>query len=82
MRSSLVKYRFSEKESPKSFLPWRKGEFPPPSEVIPAIDPALEAICLMAMAHAPEDRYATARAMADDLEAGSPTSRSLPTTNP
>ncbi len=46
----------------------RKGQFPPPSEVIPAIDPALEAICLMAMAHAPEDRYVTARAMADDLE--------------
>jgi eukaryotic-like serine/threonine-protein kinase len=46
----------------------RKGEFAPPSELNPAIDPALEAICLMAMAHAPEDRYATARAMADDLE--------------
>jgi serine/threonine protein kinase len=46
----------------------RKGQFPPPSEINPAIDPALEAICLTAMAHAPEDRYATARAMADDLE--------------
>jgi serine/threonine protein kinase len=46
----------------------RAGQFPAPSEVNPAVDPALEAICLMAMAHAPEDRYATARALADDLE--------------
>ena len=46
----------------------REGQFPAPREVNPATDPALEAICLMAMAHAPEDRYATARALADDLE--------------
>jgi serine/threonine-protein kinase len=46
----------------------RKGEFPPPRGVQPSVDPALEAICLKAMAHDPEDRYATARALADDLE--------------
>lgn len=46
----------------------RNGNFPRPHEVLPGIDPALEAICLKAMTHAPEDRYPTARAMADDLE--------------
>ena len=46
----------------------RMGKFSPPSEVNHAVDPALEAICLKAMSHAPEDRYATARAMADDLD--------------
>ena len=34
----------------------------------PSIDPALEAVCLKAMATAPEDRYATPRALADDVE--------------
>jgi serine/threonine-protein kinase len=46
----------------------RKGDFPAPREILPSVDPALEAICLKAMAHEPEDRYATARALADDLE--------------
>lgn len=46
----------------------RRGVFPPPREVLPSVDRALEAICLKAMAYAPEDRYATARALADDLE--------------
>ena len=30
--------------------------------------PALEAVCLKAMALRPEDRYASARALADDVE--------------
>jgi serine/threonine-protein kinase len=46
----------------------RKGEFRSPRAVHPSVDPALEAICLKAMAHDPGDRYATARALADDLE--------------
>ena len=33
-----------------------------------SIDPALEAVCLKAMAHRPEDRYASRRALADDLD--------------
>ena len=40
----------------------QKGNFPPPRQVDPSIDPALEAVCLKAMATRPEDRYATARA--------------------
>ena len=44
------------------------GEFAPPRSVDPAIDPALEAICMTAMANRPEDRYPSCRALADDLE--------------
>jgi formylglycine-generating enzyme required for sulfatase activity len=46
----------------------RRGEFPPPREVDRAIAPALEAVCLKAMALKPEKRYASPRALADDLE--------------
>ena len=45
-----------------------KGDFPPPRQIDPAIDRALEAVCLKAMALKPEDRYATSRALADDVE--------------
>ncbi len=44
------------------------GEFLPPKRVDPSIDAALEAVCLKAMAHRPEDRYGSARALAEDLE--------------
>jgi len=44
----------------------------PPRELNPAISPALEAAILKALAKQPEDRFETARAMADALaEAGS-----------
>src|SRR4051794_4467559 len=46
----------------------QRGEFPPPRQLDPALDPALEAVCLKAMALRPEDRYPTARALADDVE--------------
>ena len=46
----------------------RNGTFPPPRERDRSIDPALEAICLKAMALLPAGRYPTARALADDLE--------------
>ena len=44
------------------------GEFPPPRQLDPAIDRALEAICLKAMATRPDDRYASARELADDVD--------------
>ena len=46
----------------------QRGDFRPPRRVDPSIDAALEAVCLKAMANRPEDRYGTARALAEDLE--------------
>jgi serine/threonine-protein kinase len=46
----------------------RKGNFAPPRAIDPMIDPALEAVCLKAMALKPEDRYPTPRALAEDIE--------------
>ncbi len=46
----------------------QRGEFPPPRQLDPSIDKALEAVCLKAMALEPEDRYGTPRALADDIE--------------
>lgn len=47
----------------------REGRFPRPSIVNPDVPRALEAVCLKAMSLRPEDRYATARDLAADLEA-------------
>jgi hypothetical protein len=46
----------------------QSGDFPPPRRTKPAAPAALEAICLKAMALRPEDRYASARALAQDIE--------------
>jgi serine/threonine protein kinase len=46
----------------------QRGDFAPPRAIAPGIDPALEAVCLKAMAREPADRYATSRALAEDLE--------------
>jgi eukaryotic-like serine/threonine-protein kinase len=45
-----------------------KGEFPPPRERDGTIDRGLESVCLKAMALSRDDRYATPRELADDLE--------------
>jgi serine/threonine-protein kinase len=44
------------------------GPFPRPCQVNPAAPRALEAVCLKAMAAAPERRYATALELAEDVE--------------
>jgi serine/threonine-protein kinase len=44
------------------------GEFPPPRSLDPTIDRALEAVCLKAMALRTQDRYASSRALAEDVE--------------
>jgi serine/threonine-protein kinase len=44
------------------------GQFRPPRALGPWIDPALEAICLTAMALKPEERYSSCRALVDDIE--------------
>jgi serine/threonine-protein kinase len=46
----------------------QQGEIRPPHLVEPTIDPALQAICLKAMALRPEDRYPTSKALAEDIE--------------
>jgi serine/threonine protein kinase len=47
----------------------REGNsFPRPSAVAYLVPPALDAICMRAMEAQPEDRYPSARALADDLE--------------
>src|ERR1700723_2041150 len=46
----------------------QRGDFRPPRQLDPTIDPALEAICKKAMAHQSELRYSSCRALADDLD--------------
>ncbi|MDB5385362.1 MAG: Serine/threonine protein kinaserelated protein [Planctomycetaceae bacterium] len=46
----------------------QKGDFPRPRQRDASIPRALEAICLKAMALHPEDRYPSARKLADDIE--------------
>ncbi len=46
----------------------RKGEFRPPRAVQRSIPAPLEAICLKAMSFQSDDRYATVRELANDLE--------------
>jgi WD40 repeat protein/serine/threonine protein kinase/orotate phosphoribosyltransferase len=47
----------------------QRGVFPAPRRLRRSIDPALEAICLKAMARQPEDRHATPMALAEGIEA-------------
>jgi len=44
-----------------------RGVFPRPRRVAPGVPPALEAICLKAMAREPADRYPSAKALAADV---------------
>jgi eukaryotic-like serine/threonine-protein kinase len=46
----------------------RQGEFKPPATVNPQVHTNLQAICLKAMALRSEDRYSSARDLADDIE--------------
>ncbi len=45
----------------------RLCEFPRPRQVKAAVPPALEAVCLKAMARKPDERYATALELAEDI---------------
>jgi serine/threonine protein kinase len=45
-----------------------RGEITPPRSLNPNLPRSLEAVCLKALALRPEDRYPTARALADDVE--------------
>jgi serine/threonine protein kinase/tetratricopeptide (TPR) repeat protein len=55
--------------APTEFLPdVIRGIFPRPRQVNPGVAPALEAICLKAMAREPADRYPSAKALAGDID--------------
>jgi serine/threonine-protein kinase len=46
----------------------QQGEFRPPRSLDMTIDPALDAVCLKAMALRPEERYPTSKVLAEDIE--------------
>jgi serine/threonine-protein kinase len=46
----------------------QQGGFRPPRSLDMTIDPALDAICLKAMALRPEERYPTSKVLAEDIE--------------
>ncbi len=58
----------SEKDVESVLRAVQSGKFPRPRELDPTIDRTLEAVCLKAMALEPADRYASAQALADDIE--------------
>ena len=60
--------RSGETTSARSCEPSAMEIFRAPRSVDPSIDPALEAVCRKAMATRREDRYASCRALADDVE--------------
>lgn len=60
---------FKDAHSPLQMMELlQRGNFPKPSEIDSSIPPAVEAICLKAMATQPEKRYDTALDLAADLE--------------
>jgi tetratricopeptide (TPR) repeat protein len=59
---------FVDEEQRELIRKVRECEFRPPREVKTTVDRALDAVCRKAMALRPEDRYPSARALADDLE--------------
>ncbi len=46
----------------------QRGDIRPPRSVKPSVHPALDAICMKAMAVLPENRYQTPKALAEDIE--------------
>jgi serine/threonine protein kinase len=59
---------FSSKEPGQILQDVREGKFPRPRQLNPQVPHSLEAICLKAMALDPENRYGSARELADDID--------------
>jgi serine/threonine protein kinase len=59
---------FREREVADVLEKVRNGDFPWPRQIKPAVPPALEAVCLKAMALKSEDRYGTPLELAADIE--------------
>ena len=56
------------KDMPEVLMKVQRGDFSPPRRSMPMLSPALEAICLKALALEPQARYASPVEMAEDLE--------------
>ncbi len=59
---------FTDRETGEVLRRVQRGDFPRPREVAPGVPPALEAVCLKAMALRPADRYGSAQGLAGDVE--------------
>jgi serine/threonine-protein kinase len=59
---------FRDEEAIELLQKVQRGEFAAPRSVNSAVPPALEAICLKAMARAPEDRYPSPRELASEID--------------
>jgi serine/threonine-protein kinase len=59
---------FAEGEVGEVLAKVRQGDFRLPRQVNREVPQALEAVCLRAMAHEPEQRYATSRELAEEIE--------------
>jgi serine/threonine protein kinase len=59
---------FTDADSKTVLSRVRRGVFPSPRRLNRGLDPSLEAICLKAMATKPEDRFASALDLANELE--------------
>ncbi len=57
-----------ESDVGRALLRAQRGEFLPPRSLDPAVEPAMEAICLKAMALQPKDRYPSPRELADAID--------------
>jgi hypothetical protein len=59
---------FEDRETHVVLQKVQRGDFPPPRRITKGVAPALEAICLKAMALQPEGRYESPRGLAEDIE--------------
>src|SRR5262249_59073943 len=59
---------FAEGDALEVLTRVQRGDFPPPRQVNRLVPPALQAVCLKAMALRPEDRYASPRDLAEEIE--------------
>jgi serine/threonine protein kinase/tetratricopeptide (TPR) repeat protein len=59
---------FRDDEAAEVLRKVQRADFPPPRQVQPAVAPALEAICLKAMALRPEDRFLSPHDLAHEIE--------------
>ena len=56
------------RQTPEILEKVRQGDWPPPRQVKPGVEKALDAVCRKAMALKPEDRYSSPRELAGEIE--------------